>query len=223
RGLVRGSELRGLSRDLRRAAPSLTRLARDSVPVLGQLRSLAGCTSEVLVPYGDDRLTDKAFPATGPVHQEFGKSLAGLAGESRSFDANGQWFKVLGTGGLETFNLGNGLFGTTLEPIVGNNPPPDRSRPPLRPEVPCETQENPDLRSIPKGPPATVNTTGAASRTRSAKAQDVAVATMRRQLKAQGKDTRVLERDITLQEIRRIASRNGLTGALERTLRGEGR
>ena len=61
---------------------------------------------------------------TGPVYQDFAKFLPGLAGESRSFDANGQYFKVLGAGGAETLNLGNGLFGTVAEPIVGINPPP---------------------------------------------------------------------------------------------------
>jgi virulence factor Mce-like protein len=220
RGLVRPGELRGLTADLRGATPSLAQVSRTSVDVLGRARELASCTNEVLVPYGNSRLTDRAFPSTGPVHQELVKFLPGLAGESRSFDGNGQWFKVLGTGGLETVTLGNGLFGTVADPIVGVNPPPTRTRPPLRPETPCETQETPDLDSRPGRPPATVRTDAAASRRREAKAQDVAIAVLRRQLRAQGEDTKVLDRPITLAEIRRLAGANGLTGQLEKALKG---
>ena len=223
RGLVREDELRGLSRNLRSATPPLAQLARSSTAVLGQLRALASCTSDVLVPTGNDKIEDKAFPTHGPVHEDLAKFLPGLAGESRSFDANGQFFKVLGTGGAETLNLGNGLFGSTSDPIVGNNPPPVRHRPPLRPDVPCETQDPPDLRSIPKGPPLTVATAGAASSQREARAQSVAVELMRRRLRNQGQDTRVLDRPITLAEIRRLAARNGLTKQLQRALRSDGR
>jgi hypothetical protein len=88
--------------------------------------------------------------------------------------------------------------------------------------VPCETQEPPDLRSIPKGPPPSVNTNTAVSRTRESKAQSAAVAVLRRELKAKGSDLKVLDRAITLNEIRAIASRNGLTGQLDRALKRQG-
>jgi phospholipid/cholesterol/gamma-HCH transport system substrate-binding protein len=223
RGLVGEGELRGVSRRLRSATPPLAQLAVSSTSALGRLRALASCTSNVLVPTGNDRIDDRAFPTHGPVYQDLGKFLPGLAGESRSFDANGQFFKVLGTAGAETLDLGNGLFGSALEPIVGNNPPPVRTRPPLRPDVPCETQEPPDLRSIPKGPPQPVSTAGAASTRRQARAQSVAVELMRRQLRNLGQDTKVLDRPITLAEIRRLAARNGLTDQLQRALRSGGR
>ncbi len=191
--------------------------------MLGKLRSLASCATNVLVPTGNDKIVDKAFPTHGPVFEDLAKFLPGLAGESRSFDANGPFFKVLGTGGAETLNLGNGLFGSTLDPVVGNNPPPVRNRPPLRPDVPCETQDPPDLRSIPKGPPQVAATANAASTRREARVQDVAVEIMRRALKAQGKETKVLDRSITLGEIRQLASRNGLTKQLDAALKRTGR
>ncbi|MDQ3850846.1 MAG: MlaD family protein [Actinomycetota bacterium] len=224
RGAVGPQELRGLSRDLRAATPALARVSRDAVPVLEQVRALAGCTNDVLLPFGDEKLVDKAFPATGPVHEELVKFLPGLAGESRSFDANGQWFKVLGSGGAETLNLGNGLFGSVADPIAGVNPPADRSRPPLRPDMPCETQQTPDLRTVPRGPPSTIGTAEAATRAREAKAQDVAVALLRAQLRAEGRDTKVLDRAATAADLRRLAARTGLTGQLGRALkRGGGR
>jgi hypothetical protein len=78
--------------------------------------------------------------------------LPGLAGESRAFDANGPFVRVLGTGGTLTYSLSPGLFGTALNKIQGVEPqtPPRHpsgdgalvpvSRPPLKPNVPCETQ-----------------------------------------------------------------------------------
>ncbi|MDX6706812.1 MAG: phospholipid/cholesterol/gamma-HCH transport system substrate-binding protein [Solirubrobacteraceae bacterium] len=219
RGLVRPQELGGLARQLHSATPALSRLATSASSVLSQLRALASCTTNVLVPFGNDKLVDEAFPTHGPVYEELAKFLPGLAGESRSFDANGPWFKVLATGGAETLNLGNGIFGSVVDTIAGNNPPPVRTRPPLRPGVPCETQEPPDLRSISRGPPPAINSTGAASRIRQSRAQAVAVSLLRHQLKAAGSDTKVLDRSITLDEIRQLAAKNGLTKQLNRALR----
>jgi len=223
RGLVQERELGTLARNLRSATPPLAQISNSARSVLGELRALASCTTNVLVPFGDSKIVDEAFPTHGPVYQDLAKFLPGLVGESRSSDANAQYFKVLGTGGAETLNIGNGLFGTVVEPLVGNNPPPIRTRPPLKPDVPCETQEPPDLRSIPKGPPPSVDTSGAASRTRETKAQAAAVAVLRAELKARGSDIKVLDRAITVDEIRRIASRNGLTKQLAGALRKLGR
>ena len=214
RGLVGPDELRGLAADLRTATPPLTRLARQSVPLLQQQRLLASCTTNVLVPAGDQTVPDPDFPATGSAHQEFAKVLANLAGESRSFDANGQWFKVQGSGGVETVDLGDNVFGTALRPIVGINPPPDRTRPPLRPDVPCETQEPPDYNTEPGRPPQRAQGTEMSNplvSARYAKAREVAVAVKRAQLRAQGRDTEVLDRDATPDEVRRAIDLGGLS------------
>jgi virulence factor Mce-like protein len=219
RGLVQDRELGTLARNLRSATPPLTQIANTGRGVLGELRALSSCTANVLVPFGDSKLVDEAFPTHGPVYQDMAKFLPGLAGESRSFDANSQYFKVLGTGGAETLNLGNGLFGSVAEPIVGNNPPPIRQRPPLKPDVPCETQQPPDLRSIPKGPPPSIGTDSAASRTRESRAQAAAAGVLRAELKRKGSDIKVLDRAITVPEIRALAARNGLTRQFERALR----
>ena len=217
RGLGGEAELRGLSRDLRRTTPPLTRLARETVPVLEQLRLTASCATNVLVPWGEDRVPDRAFPATGPVHEELVKWMPGLAGESRSFDANGQWFKVLGGGGAETFDLGEGLLGTSLNPIVGVNPPPQERRPPLRPDVPCETQEPPDLRTNPVGGPRRVpiDPTSPDVLERLGKARETAIAILRAQLAEVGDTTTdVLESDATPEQVQDIAEESGLSQQL---------
>jgi hypothetical protein len=219
RGLVQDRELGTLARNLRSATPPLAQVSNTARTVLGELRALSSCATNVLVPFGDDKLVDEAFPTHGPVYQDMAKFLPGLAGESRSFDANSQYFKVLATGGAETLNIGNGLFGTVAEPIVGNNPPPIRRRPPLKPDVPCETQDPPDLRSIPKGPPPSVDTSIAAARTRETKAQAAAAGVLRAELRRKGADIKVLDRAITVEEIRRIAAKNGLVEQFERALK----
>jgi len=221
--LVQEDELRGLARYVRQATPPLNTVTTSATSVLGKLRELSSCASNVLVPTGNDQIVDKAFPTHGPVFQDLAKFLPGLAGESRSFDGNGQFFKVLGTGGAETLNLGNGLFGSTFAPIVGVNPPPVRTRPPLRPDVPCETQDPPNLGSIPQNAPTAISTTGTATTRRETRAQTVAVELMRRMLKSQGRDTKVLDRPITTDEIRQIAARNGLTKQVDEALRKIGK
>ena len=72
--------------------------------------------------------------------------IVGLAGESRSGDANGQWFRVLASGGTNLVTTRPGMFATTALPINGSIPPKSK-RPPLEAGAPCELQDRPDLRS----------------------------------------------------------------------------
>jgi virulence factor Mce-like protein len=149
RGLVRPEELRGLSADLRETIPALANLNRTNIPLLDTLREGSSCQNEVILPWGEDRVGDPDFPATGRVFEEATKPLVGLAGESRSGDANGQWFRVSLTAGVFAYPDAANRFLLTDRPLVGANPPPPTTRPPLRADVPCETQEGPDLRSNP--------------------------------------------------------------------------
>jgi virulence factor Mce-like protein len=217
RGLFGAGELRGLSRDLRDTVPSLAGLAQETVPLLRELRLGMSCLDEVLVPTGSSRVDDPAFPATGALFQEFPKQLVGLAGESRSFDANGQWFKVLATGGAQAVTLGNGLFGTTATPLRGINPPPVGTTPPLRPDVPCETQAVPDLRSTAAPPPAAVPTDAdpEAVQQRVTASRRVAIEAFNARLAAEGSAARVLDQDITAEQVAQLAEGLGLTGQLQ--------
>ena len=65
------------------------------MPLYEQVAPASSCQNEVILPWTKDKIDDKTFPATGPVYEESLKALPGLAGESRSGDANGQWFRVL--------------------------------------------------------------------------------------------------------------------------------
>ncbi len=150
RALLSKPELRGLVADLRPAVPALASLNRDTTPLMRETRLASSCQNEVILPWSKDKLDDKVFPATGQVYEEAVKVLPGLAGESRTGDANGQWFRVLVSGGLYAIPNGNGGFMFSDRPLLGANPPM-APRPPIRPNVPCETQQQPDLRTHPAG------------------------------------------------------------------------
>ena len=155
RGLLSKPELRGLSSDLRPLVPPLTQLNDRSAPLYEQVSLAASCQNEVVLPWSEETIEDKTFPAHGPVYQEATKPLPGLAGESRSGDANGQWFRVMLDTPKFAYPFGTERFFLTGQPIQGVNPPVTKghARPPLRPDVPCETQQVPDLRTTPDPPP----------------------------------------------------------------------
>jgi ABC-type transporter Mla subunit MlaD len=148
RQLVQPAELRGLTADLRVTVPALARLAVATIPFMrDQIRPASSCVANVIYPWSQLTLNDPNFNASNgfPPHKAYVEAvdfLPGLAGESRNFDANGPYIRVLGTGGTLTYSLQPGLLGQALTKIVGVQPglPPGGHRPPLEPNVPCETQ-----------------------------------------------------------------------------------
>jgi phospholipid/cholesterol/gamma-HCH transport system substrate-binding protein len=148
RGLVSKPELLGLTSDLRSAVPNLAKLTTESVPLYSQVSQASECQNDTILPWSHDQIQDPQFPTRGPVYQESTKSLVGLAGESRTGDANGQWFRVLLNQPAFAYPDAQGSF-FVGDQIQGVNPPVagNRPRPPLRSDVPCETQQSPDLRT----------------------------------------------------------------------------
>jgi virulence factor Mce-like protein len=153
RGLVSPPELRGLVADLRPTVPALSRLNDGSIPLYEQVRAASSCQNDVILPWSHDRIQDKTFPTDLKVFEEATKPLSGLAGESRSGDANGQWFRVLAGGPAFAYPMGTDGYFLTGAPLVGTNPVKPAQRSPLQPDVPCETQQAPDLGSIPAPAP----------------------------------------------------------------------
>ncbi|HET8821226.1 MAG TPA: MlaD family protein [Thermoleophilaceae bacterium] len=142
RFLVQESELKGLAADLRQAVPNLVRLNTRLIPFLNQMRALSSCTNSVLVPWVEDEIPSIEEGNSGhSVREQINRSFVGLAGESRVNDANTPVFHVQG---VNPFKLAAG----EIEPGAPANP---NVPPPHRPDVPCETQEPPNL-SAPGGP-----------------------------------------------------------------------
>jgi phospholipid/cholesterol/gamma-HCH transport system substrate-binding protein len=154
RYLVRPQELQGLVHDLRPTVTALVRLNQTSVGLLQQTRAASSCQNTVIQPWSHKTLTDNNFPATGQVYQEAVKFLPGIAGESRSGDANGQYFRVLLVAPQFATPTGNGSLLLSPFQTQGFNPPHPATRPALRPDVPCETQQPPNLDTTAAGPPA---------------------------------------------------------------------
>jgi phospholipid/cholesterol/gamma-HCH transport system substrate-binding protein len=152
RQLVSQPELRGLVAALRPTVPALVRLNRATVPLLGQVRQASSCQNQIILPWSEETVPDQNFKPPQypklPIYQEAVKYLPGIAGESRSGDANGQWFKVLAANGSNVYQVAPGVVGSTNLPILGSNPPKS-PQPPLRSHVPCETQERSNLSTIP--------------------------------------------------------------------------
>ena len=145
RGLVQEDELKGLAADLRQAVPDVVLLNTRLIPFLDQLRPLSSCTNTVLVPFAESRIPSIEAGNSGQeVRDQINRSFVGLAGESRNNDANTPVFHIQA---VPPSNLALGR----IEPAA----PPDPNTPPQhRPDVPCETQQPPNLRA--PGGPATV-------------------------------------------------------------------
>jgi phospholipid/cholesterol/gamma-HCH transport system substrate-binding protein len=141
--LMSESELRGTARVLRQTISDVVAFDKTSVPFLRESRALSACTNNVLVPFMDLEIPN---PETGneaensgqKVRNQLQRGMPGLSGESRLSDGNNQYF-----------HAGATPPGDRVRP----GPPPDGgSMPqPHRPDIPCETQELPNLHA-PGGP-----------------------------------------------------------------------
>lgn len=188
RGLVSRPELQGLVSALRPVVPDLAELNRDGVELQEQQRQLASCQTGVVLPWQNDSIPDGLIPAKGKVFQEGVRWLPGIAGESRSFDANGQYIKTVADGANFATATGDGRFFLTGSPLQGVQPPRAAKDPPLRPDVACETQERPNLAAGVQTPPPSrrVNQNAPGAAVRSAAAQARALEWLDEQLEREG-------------------------------------
>jgi phospholipid/cholesterol/gamma-HCH transport system substrate-binding protein len=150
RRLVSQAELKGLTEDLMITIPPLAKLNHDSIPLLEESRQLSSCTNNVLLPFATTKIPDPEFPDNSDAfYRQAPRALVGLAGESRINDSNSGMFHVEVGGGpftvAQTDGAGEQIFGQATYPIEATRPTKPSSRPVDRPNVPCETQQAPDL------------------------------------------------------------------------------
>ena len=150
RRLVSAQELKGLVKDLRPTVPALTRLQEGSVGFFEENRALSSCQNRVLLPFATTPIPDPDFPkASGqPFYKEGPRGLVGLAGESRQFDSNSPMVRAqFGSGpyGIVLPGKSENFFAQADFPLLGSRPAAPKERPDHRPDVPCETQEPPDM------------------------------------------------------------------------------
>jgi hypothetical protein len=155
--LVRPQELRGLVADLRPTIPALARLNRSTIPFLDEGRALSACQNNVLLPFSKTPIPDPDFPQNSgePFYKQGPRGFVGLAGESRLVDANTPMFHAqlnAGTNTILNFNdQGQGVFAQSAGVPKGVRPLRPNARPTFRPDIPCETQEPPNM-NAPGGP-----------------------------------------------------------------------
>ena len=175
RALVQPSELRGLVADLRPTIPALTRLNQRTVPILAENRALSACTNNVLNPFAESPIPNPDTEEGGDtdnnpnnnegdsnddqlVMRQIPRSLVGLAGESRISDANSPQFRVNFSGGNQAafFNgsTGGDTFAALPQTVQGTRPSLPSTKWDFRPDVPCETQDPPNLEAPRGGAPA---------------------------------------------------------------------
>ena len=94
------------------------------VPLYEQVRAgRRAARTRSILPWTQGQDPGQDLPGRpGKVYEESTKPLAGLAGESRSGDANGQWFRVLAGGGNFAYPLGTDSFFLTSAPLLGRQP-----------------------------------------------------------------------------------------------------
>jgi phospholipid/cholesterol/gamma-HCH transport system substrate-binding protein len=175
RKLVSQRELRGLVGDLRPTIPDLAKLADRTIPFLEETRALSSCFNEVVIPWSNDTVEPPAsYPhgTKGTVAETTAYGLVGIAGESRSGDANGQYIRVQAGGGPggtvvipgSQSELGEDAFGLLDYPLLGALPRiEDSAKTPFKPRVDCETQEQPNLQAGVGDPPEQIPASASAS------------------------------------------------------------
>jgi len=149
--LVQPAELRGLVADLRPTVPALAQLNRRTVPILGESRSMARCSNRVLIPFAESPIPnpDEPWNNNQLVMRQFPRALVGLSGESRISDANTPMFRVNFSGGTQGAFFSTPSQGQSIAAlpgaIAGTRPALPSTQPKHRPDVPCETQQKPNL------------------------------------------------------------------------------
>ena len=150
----------GVARLLAEAIPGLAGAAQaGKANALPQLNRLSLCTSRVLSPTFDQTINDRF--STGPAYREFLYWLVNLNGQGQNFDGNGYFLRVQPGGGnllLKGSNPGGAL--TTEKEIFAHAAvapaglqPQLGGRPPMKPEVRCDSNPPAELNG-PLGQPA---------------------------------------------------------------------
>lgn len=150
RALVGKGELGGLAEELSPATSDLASLIDSATSLLPEVNLLAKCVRDVVLPAGDLVVNDE-FTNGAENYKEFFYALVGIAGEGQNFDGNGMYVRFQTGGGSQTVSLGPNsttlgeLFGNFIETPLGNRPAFPRKKPTYKDDVPCHTQDLPNV------------------------------------------------------------------------------
>jgi phospholipid/cholesterol/gamma-HCH transport system substrate-binding protein len=160
RKLLGKSELRGLVQELSPATADLARLTDRTLTLLPQADLLAKCATNVVLPTGDIKIDDGPLTSGAENYKEFWYAMVGLAGEGQNFDGNGMYVRFQPGGGDQTISTGkigpltgDTLFANAVAKPLGTRPAFPGKRTPYKPDVPCYTNQIPDVNGAATGPP----------------------------------------------------------------------
>ncbi|HEX8752974.1 MAG TPA: MlaD family protein [Solirubrobacterales bacterium] len=155
RPLLSAKEGGGLAKLLSEATPGLAGSAQaGKESALPELNRLSVCTTQVMVPTGNEVINDK-FSTGGPNYREFLYNLVNFAGDVQNFDGNGPYARAQIGGGPvlvgepnpfhNPATLSDGInYAHTIEEPLGTQPQLG-GKPPLKPEVRCDTNPVPEV------------------------------------------------------------------------------
>jgi virulence factor Mce-like protein len=152
--LISPGELPALLNELDPALRSLAVLEPQLGTLLGKLRPATGCLRRNAIPTLKKSVDDGSLTTGRPVYRELLNGLVGLASASQNFTGDGPAVRYHAGFGDQMVTTGKApgldgpLVGLTSEPILGSRPRYTGVRPPFRPDVPCDTQQPPNLTAV---------------------------------------------------------------------------
>ena len=147
------SELGGVAKGVREAAPTLAGLIVPQPAFFKQTDLFSKCLSTIFYPAANTKLQDGSNTSGVEAYREFWYSMVGLAGIGQSFNGNGQMTRFMIETGNQTLRSAPAtavgstsrgaklrLLAHTSQPPLGTRPAFPASEPPYKPLVPCYTQ-----------------------------------------------------------------------------------
>ncbi|HEX8074619.1 MAG TPA: MlaD family protein [Thermoleophilaceae bacterium] len=150
-GLLGPAELPALIRTGDPAIRSLARLQPHLRQLMAGLNPVVECARRNVLPTLKTPLEDPPLTTGDPPYAELFHGWVGLASAYQNFDGDGYAVRYHAGFGDQTVTTGQvaglsePLVGLTQEPLLGSRPKNPGKLPPIRDDVPCVTQQRPNL------------------------------------------------------------------------------
>jgi phospholipid/cholesterol/gamma-HCH transport system substrate-binding protein len=153
------AELGGLLKYLTPAVDNTSAALTSTATLVSEANELSLCFTNVLIPTGNQTISEDSTPPTGlKLYEQLFQSAVGLDSATQNLDGNGHYLRATVGGGanqVKSAALANGgsLYGNAVLPLQGTLPafPSSGKAPALNGNVPCYTQSAPDLNSAANG------------------------------------------------------------------------
>jgi phospholipid/cholesterol/gamma-HCH transport system substrate-binding protein len=148
--LLQARELPALLRTARPAIATLRAVEGPLTGLLAKVTPVTECVRGHATPVLKSKVDDGAHSTGLPVYKELLDANVGLASASQNFDGDGPAVRYNGGYGDQLFSTGKlpsgaRLLGTSAQPLLGSRPRTPAHQPPFRPDVPCTSQDLPNL------------------------------------------------------------------------------